>query len=273
MTGENRAAVRGALVQLRRDTGLPIALGGILGARGRLRLSEQVGTTTSALRGLTLEPGVGLGGKVAALGRPIALNDYSTASVITHEYDAAVSLEGIRSVVAAPVVVRRKVRAVLYAAARTSTVMGDRLMGSVVDAARTLEQDLVVQDEVEERVRRLTEADRSRRLGAEWESVRLAYAELRLIAQRTPDHDLREELHGVCEQLTAPPPASAVRLTSRELDVLTWVAAGCGNVEIARRLGLGPETVKSYLREAMRKLDAHGRGEAVVAARRAGLLP
>ncbi|MCP3804019.1 LuxR C-terminal-related transcriptional regulator [Allokutzneria sp. A3M-2-11 16] len=273
MTGDHRAAVRGALLQLRRETGLPIALGGTLAAQGRLKLTEQVGTVTNVLRGFSVEPGVGLGGKVLALGRVIALNDYATALTITHDYDAVVNAEGIRSVVAAPVVVRRKVRAVLYTASRTSTVLGDRVMSSVVDAARTLEQDLVVQDEVDERVRRLHEADRSRRWGAEWESVRQAHAELRLIAQRTPDHDLRAELHGVCDQLTSPPPASSVRLTSRELDVLTWVATGCANAEIARRLCLSPETVKSYLREAMRKLDVHGRGEAVVAARRAGLLP
>ena len=42
---------------------------------------------------------------------------------------------------------------------------------------------------------------------------------------------------------------------------------------IAERLSVKPETVKSYLRSAMSKLDAHSRREAVVAARRLGLLP
>ena len=36
---------------------------------------------------------------------------------------------------------------------------------------------------------------------------------------------------------------------------------------------VGPETVKSYLSSAMVKLDAHTRHEAVVRARRLGLLP
>ncbi|MFC6932444.1 response regulator transcription factor [Actinomadura yumaensis] len=48
---------------------------------------------------------------------------------------------------------------------------------------------------------------------------------------------------------------------------------GCTNAEAAQRLGLLPETVKSYLRSAMRKLDSHTRLEAVSTARRAGLLP
>jgi DNA-binding CsgD family transcriptional regulator len=57
------------------------------------------------------------------------------------------------------------------------------------------------------------------------------------------------------------------------VDVLACVAAGATNGGAAARLGLRPETVKGYLRSAMRKLGAHTRLEAVVAARRAGLLP
>lgn len=51
------------------------------------------------------------------------------------------------------------------------------------------------------------------------------------------------------------------------------MAAGATNAVAAERLGLRPETVKGYLRSAMRRLGAHTRGEAVVAARRAGVLP
>ena len=62
-------------------------------------------------------------------------------------------------------------------------------------------------------------------------------------------------------------------LSPRELDVLAMVAVGCGNAEAARRLGVLPETVKSYLRNATRKLGTHGRMETVVTARRLGFLP
>lgn len=68
-------------------------------------------------------------------------------------------------------------------------------------------------------------------------------------------------------------PGRGVQLAPRELDVLACVAAGATNAVAADRLGLRPETVKGYLRSAMRKLGAHTRLEAVVAARRAGLLP
>jgi DNA-binding CsgD family transcriptional regulator len=64
-----------------------------------------------------------------------------------------------------------------------------------------------------------------------------------------------------------------VHLSAREVDVLAQAALGCSNREIATRLSLRPETVKSYLGSAMTKLDAHTRLEAVVHARRLGLLP
>lgn len=57
------------------------------------------------------------------------------------------------------------------------------------------------------------------------------------------------------------------------MDVLACVATGATNAVAAERLGLRPETVKSYLRSAMRKLGVHSRLQAVVAARRAGVLP
>ena len=65
----------------------------------------------------------------------------------------------------------------------------------------------------------------------------------------------------------------ATRLTPREVDVLAQVAVGCSNIEVATRLSLRVETVKSYLKTAMVKLDSRNRGEAVFTAQRAGLIP
>ncbi|MET7337934.1 LuxR C-terminal-related transcriptional regulator [Nonomuraea sp. NPDC005650] len=69
------------------------------------------------------------------------------------------------------------------------------------------------------------------------------------------------------------PPERSSPLSPRELDVLALVAMGCGNAETGVRLGIRPETVKSYLRNAMRKLGTHTRMETVVAARHRGFLP
>ncbi|CAN5195548.1 LuxR C-terminal-related transcriptional regulator [soil metagenome] len=62
-------------------------------------------------------------------------------------------------------------------------------------------------------------------------------------------------------------------LSPRELDVLANVALGKRNAHIGAQLDLAESTVKSYLSSAMRKLDASSRFEAVLAARRLGLIP
>ena len=107
------------------------------------------------------------------------------------------------------------------------------------------------------------------------------HADLRLLAQTTTDDVARGRLLTACGRiasLNANPDAAGeadrtVRLSARELDVLALVALGCSNRDAATRLTLRPETVKSYLGAAMAKLDAHTRLEAVVRARRLGLLP
>ncbi|MGI5403723.1 response regulator transcription factor [Streptomyces sp. CA-135486] len=266
--------MRAALLRLRRATGLPVAFGGLLHDARHLRIAELSGTATGALRGLSISAGNGLGGKCIALSRPCGVTDYPSARHISHEYDAAVATEGLRSVLAVPVVVHRRVRGVLYGALRSPTAVGDRTFDAAVAAARDVEQALVVRDEVQ----RLLAATREPAAGAgAWEEVREAHGELRALAPRIADDSLRETLLAVCGRLATaaggPAREQAVALAPRELDVLACVAAGSTNAVAAERLGLKPETVKAYLGAAMRKLGAHTRLEAVVAARRAGLLP
>ncbi|MFE5814492.1 LuxR C-terminal-related transcriptional regulator [Streptomyces sp. NPDC056479] len=266
--------IGGALVRLRRATGLPVAFGGLVepGHR-RIRISELNGTATDSLRRLAVTAGNGLGGKAVALARPCAVTDYSASRQITHEYDAAVAMEGLCSVLAVPVVVRRRVRGVLYGALRTAQPLGDRTLTAAVEAARDVEQALVVREEV----RGLLEASRPPAAppdrGAAWEQVREAHAALRALAPRIGDPAVRAELLDACGLLTEGPTGHGVQLAPRELDVLACVAAGATNAVAAERLGLRAETVKGYLRSAMRKLGAHTRGEAVAAARGAGVLP
>ncbi|MFB7245745.1 helix-turn-helix transcriptional regulator [Streptomyces populi] len=273
--------VRAALVRLRRATGLPVAFGGLVDPGGRLvRISELSGTATPALSALAVSSGNGLGGKAVALARPCAVSDYPASRQISHEYDTAVATEGLCSVLAVPVVVRRRVRGVLYGALRTARPLGDRALGAAVAAARDVEQALVVRDEA----RDLLDAVRGpgpaagAAKDAAWEEVREAHGALRALAPRIADPRLRAELLSVCGRLAGAvaPSAGAPRevgLAPREVDVLACVAAGATNAAAAERLGLRPETVKGYLRSAMRRLGAHTRLEAVVAARRAGVLP
>lgn len=270
-------AFRQAVRAVRRGTGMPVSFGGHA-AEGALHLSELAGVRTNMLKGLQIRAAAGLGGRVLTRGRPAAVSDYASSLAISHDYDAPVLAEGISSVVAAPVLVGGAVRGVLYGAARGAARLGDRAIDVVVGATRHLAGELAVRDEVDRRLRLLRAAENTApREQVALEEVRELHAEFRAIAQGLHDPALRDRLHHACDRLaglTSPSEQTrTARLTPRELDVLSQVALGCTNAEASNRLSLRPETVKAYLRSAMQKLDVHNRHEAVVAARRQGLLP
>jgi DNA-binding NarL/FixJ family response regulator len=60
-------------------------------------------------------------------------------------------------------------------------------------------------------------------------------------------------------------------LTPREREVLALIATGIGNVAIATRLGLSPNTVSNHISNIFAKLQVASRAEAIVRARSAGL--
>ncbi|WP_433683685.1 response regulator transcription factor [Nocardia sp. CA-119907] len=270
-------ALRSEIRWVATKAGVPVVFGGEV-HDDALLLTEFVGTVTNGLRGLTVLRTSGLGGRVMDMRRPASVADYRSASSITHHYDGPVSGERIRSVVAVPVVVDNRSRAVLYAANRGGTPLGDRTADLVVEASRRLATEITIRDEVDRRLRLLEMTIPAPDTApAVAEELRDISAELRGAARSAADEQLRERLHSICERLTrvlvgASSP-DAPRLSRRELDVLSQIALGCTNQEAAQRLSLGTETVKSYLRNAMTKLDAHSRHEAVVTARRHGLLP
>jgi DNA-binding NarL/FixJ family response regulator len=82
--------------------------------------------------------------------------------------------------------------------------------------------------------------------------------------------DLRESRAVVHEQtswVTEP-----IELTSRQLDVLRLLAEGRSTAEIATELGLSTTTVRNYIANVLSALGVHTRLQAVVAARKAGLI-
>ncbi|BDG60996.1 response regulator [Caldinitratiruptor microaerophilus] len=73
------------------------------------------------------------------------------------------------------------------------------------------------------------------------------------------------------ERHLLPGEGDAVPLTPRERELVTLVAQGYSNREIARRLFLSVSTVKLHLRNVLRKLNLRNRTELVAHAARTGL--
>lgn len=61
-------------------------------------------------------------------------------------------------------------------------------------------------------------------------------------------------------------------LSEREQQVLESVARGCGNKQVASRLGISEDTVKSHMKSILSKLDANDRTHAVVTALKRGII-
>ncbi|WP_432794010.1 LuxR C-terminal-related transcriptional regulator [Rhodococcus ruber] len=270
-------ALRGELRRTAAEALIPVVFAGEV-RDGNLHLTEFVGTRTNALEGVVVPPRAGLGGLVVDRARPATVPDYGRSSSITHHFDRPVLGEGLRSILAVPVMVSGAARAVLYGAIRECSPLGDRAVGAFVQAARRLSSEIAVRDEVDRRLVMLGSLDRPVESPVAAAQIRDVHAELRGLAQCVEDAGLQRKLRDLSDRLAgalggAAPLQSDVVLSPRETDVLAHVALGCTNAEIADRLSVGPETVKSYLRSAMGKLDAHTRHEAVVSARRLGLLP
>ncbi|MGQ0573837.1 MAG: LuxR C-terminal-related transcriptional regulator [Pseudonocardia sp.] len=245
--------------------------------RGTFVLGDVLGARATSLQGLVIPAGCGVGGKCLALKHPVTVSDYVQAPDITHQFDHAVRAEGLRAVLAVPFRVGGEVRGVVYSASRRPVRFVERFVSVVESIVRRAERDLATQAETDALAAGTVERLPSAGSPGVLAELRELHAELRAIAAAAGERAVQDRLYGVCQRLTdeSSPPvvASPVRLSPREIDVLSQVAVGCGNAEVARRLSIRVDTVKSYLKCAMAKLDCHSRGEAVFVARRAGLLP
>ncbi len=272
--------VANAVRELARRTRFPVAFGGLI-EEGVVSVTSIVGNRTRALDGLRVRPERGLGGRAMMELRPRMTSDYGSSRQITHDYDVFVLGEGLRTLLALPIVVQGRPRGVLYAGAWDEEQVGGVTTAPAMQVAQSVADELRIRDEVERRLRASTPgADTVP--APQREELRESFAELRSIAADVDDAALRARIAQVERRLvtlagdtipTVTGPVSTVHLSRRETDVLACAALGSTNAEIAAQLGLREGTVKAYLGTAMSKLDASTRHSAVTRARRAGLLP
>jgi PAS domain S-box-containing protein len=101
---------------------------------------------------------------------------------------------------------------------------------------------------------------------------RLTDADVSAVPLRDDDH-----IVGIFDIAHAAPyveskPRPNVHLTPRQTEVLRELARGCSTEEIARLLGISPETVRNHVRGILRGLGVHSRLEAVLRASELGLV-
>ena len=270
-----------AVDDLARRTTFPVVFGG-LAQQGEIHISAITGSRTHNLEGLVVRAGRGLGGKAFIEARPRLALDYRVARGITHDYDGPILGEGIGTLFAVPIVTSGKSRGVIYCGSwSAASPVADAAVAPALRAAEEVATELRVRDEVERRLRAVPAVEQAATLSsAALDDLRETYAQLRAISSTVADPALRDRLGGLERRLSslaqvdaAVTQAAKARLSPRELDVLACAALGWTNVEVAASLSLKEATVKSYLQSAMAKLDASTRHAAVLAARRAGLLP
>lgn len=268
-----------AVRELATRTRFPVAFGGLV-EEGVVRVTSIVGNRTHSLDGLRVRPERGLGGRAMMEQRPRMTSDYGSSQQITHDYDGFVLGEGIRTLLALPIVVSGRPRGVLYAGAWDETPVGGVTTAPAMQVAQSVADELRIRDEVDRRLRAAQGSDAV--APSQREELRESFAELRSIAASIDDADLRARIAGVESRLvalagdalpTTTGPVPTIHLSRRETDVLACAALGATNAEVATQLGLRESTVKAYLGSAMSKLDASTRHAAVARARRAGLLP
>ena len=283
-------ALQATFRDLRRSSGFDVVFGGE-NVDGSVALGNVLGGRTHALREVEVESGRGLGGRVLKTRRPAEVRDYENCEAITTHYRHAVSREGLRTIIAMPVVVGGGVRAMLYGGMRAVSSLGDAAHKAFAGAASNLAFEYRVRDDVDRRLSMVAVASAEAKHGLEStdrERLRILHGELHAIAAELGDNDLGRRILAAGDSLarvgtgaansddktpSGMTPEGRALLSPREVAVLSQVALGCSNAEVAARLSLSPDTIKTYMRNISGKLDTRSRMESVARARLLGFLP
>jgi signal transduction histidine kinase len=132
---DRRTAFRAILDRLPGEIGIDLAWIGEVGSTGDIVLGHAVRTRTDAVDGLVVPSGVGLGGLVMQTGRPEWVADYPSAADLSRQFGTQAEREGVRGMIAVPLVHGGRRLGVLYAADRAETRYGDLAVTALEAAA------------------------------------------------------------------------------------------------------------------------------------------
>ncbi|GAA2785138.1 GAF domain-containing sensor histidine kinase [Saccharopolyspora taberi] len=132
---DDTAALRGLAQRIREECGAHIGLAGPVESERLLVLRQWNGTWATGLHDLHVPMGLGLGGKCFAELRPVWVDDYCASELITHDFDGPISADGIRTMMAVPMIRAGRVHGVVYAAMREVTDFSGRQLDAAVAVA------------------------------------------------------------------------------------------------------------------------------------------
>jgi signal transduction histidine kinase len=252
-------------------------------------LQHSVNSISGLVEGLVVPVGTGLGGRVLAARRPLWVSDYCNSADITHHFKDKAQTEGIKAMIAVPIVSGDQLLGVLYGANRQDTPFGDRATWALEQAAvRTAAAQVV-----SERTRHATEVavhEERRRLALELHDTvgamlfTLGAGIRRLGAEPELDYEVRSRLSVIEQQaleaaaalrgslrvLSAPPEQVALGVSVREhcraFQERTGIPARM--ITLTELPPLIPSRITALAdatRESLLNVEKHARARSVVA--------
>ncbi|MGK5533809.1 GAF domain-containing sensor histidine kinase [Streptomyces sp. URMC 129] len=285
----DRMALLRRIAEAARGTGgVDVGLVGDPGRGDEVVLRGLAGVEGESLRDLVVPRGLGLGGKAAALLRPVWVQDYVLSGTITHDFDAPVSAEGLRALLALPMRFGGQFTGVLYVGLRRPARFGDDAITRLQEIADDGAERLYVSERLEERTDAAVAAERGRiaaglhdsvgamlfTAGAELRDLRTdpglspeVTARLRSVERRIAEAAslFRESLAGLDE--TAPRQELHATLVAdcKAFGARTGILARCVVVTPAPELDAGRRAaLVAVAREALLNVEKHARASSVV---------
>lgn len=248
---DRTAALRHSAEIVQRVLGADLAAGANrIAEDDTMEVVAVVGGCTEELNGLVVGPQAGLGGQAAVLRRTAAVEDYCLSRAITHDFDHAVRAEGLRAVMAAPIVRAHRLYGLLYAARRSAVPWTDGDRAELLGLARQTAVAMEVADSAREMAKVAVFTERQRlavrlhdSVGATLFSLRVALTSAKAGTALGPRLELLTDALALTERATSELRAQTLSLHQPPEDKALAVALQGDCREFGERAGVAAELV------------------------------